>query len=63
MMDTSSREATLRQIARFHFHLTDLETRNQDALDFHSLPVWALEEALRAAYDAGHTAGAVSPVA
>jgi len=57
-MDTARRDATLRQIARFHFHLTDLETRNQDALDFHSLPVWALEAALRAAYDAGHAAGA-----
>lgn len=59
-MDTTRRDATLRQIARFHFHLTDLETRNQDALDFHSLPVWALEAALRAAYDAGHTAAVAS---
>lgn len=57
-MDITRRDATLRQIARFHFHLTDLGTRNQDALDFHSLPVWALEAALRAAYDAGHAAGA-----
>jgi len=62
-MDTKRRDATLRQIARFHFHLTDLETRNQDALDFHSLPVWALEAALRAAYDAGYAAGAAAPIA
>jgi len=54
---TPRREATVRRIARYHFHLTDLVTRNRDALDFHSLPVWAIDAALRAAYDEGVAAG------
>jgi len=54
---TPRREAAVRHVARFHFHLTDLETRNLDALDFHSLPVWAIDAALRAAYDEGVAAG------
>jgi len=60
-MDMTRRDAAVRSLARFHFHLTDLETRNSDGLDFHSVPVWAIESALRAAYEAGHAVGVATP--
>ena len=54
---TPRREAAVRHVARFHFHLTDLVTRHRDVFDFHSLPVWAIDAALRCAYDEGVAAG------
>ena len=47
----------LLRIARAHFGVDVLEARNMDSLDFHSLAVWSLREALLAAYSAGCLAG------
>ena len=44
---------TIEKIAREILHLTTLETRRSDALDFSDQAVWTLKEALEAAYKAG----------
>ena len=50
-------EALLLEIAQKHFpDLETLETRNSDGLDFHDVAVWAIRNALEAAYTAGQTA-------
>ena len=46
-------QQTLEQIARQHLGLSTLTTRRSDALDFHDLAVWAIEAALKAAFEAG----------
>ena len=52
-----AREALLLEIAQKHFpDLETLETRNSDGLDFHDVAVWAIRDALQAAYAAGQTA-------
>jgi hypothetical protein len=43
----------LGQIAREHLGISTLETRRSDALDFHEVSVWAVRNALAAAFDAG----------
>ena len=49
-----AREALLLAIARTHFpNIETLETRNSDCLD---VAVWAIRNALEAAYTAGQTA-------
>ena len=50
-------EALLLGIALKHFpNIETLETRNSDGLDFHDVAVWAIRDALAAAYEAGLTA-------
>ena len=50
-------EALLLEIAQKHFpDLETLETRNSDGLDFHDVAVWAIRNALEAAYAAGQAA-------
>ena len=50
-------EALLLAIARTHFpNIETLETRNSDGLDFHDVAVWAIRNALEAAFAAGHAA-------
>ena len=50
-------EALLLSIARTHFpNIETLETRNSDCLDFHDVAVWAIRNALEAAYAAGQAA-------
>jgi hypothetical protein len=44
----------IQRIARRVLKIETLETRNSDALDFHELAVWTIQEALDAAYEAGH---------
>jgi len=44
---------TLEKIARDHFSVETLETRNGDSLDFHDCAVWEIRAALLAAYEAG----------
>ncbi len=44
---------TLEQIAVTHLEIETLETRNSDDLDFHSVAVWNIKAALRAAFVAG----------
>ncbi len=46
-------EAVLAAIARKHLNVPTLDARNSDRLDFHECAVWALKEALTAAYLAG----------
>ena len=46
----------LEKIAAQHLDIETLEARNSDSLDFHEVSVWSLEEALKAAYDAGKAA-------
>ena len=47
-------EALLLEIARKHFpNIETLETRNSDGLDFHDVAIWAIRDALEAAYAAG----------
>ena len=43
----------LAKIARKSLKIKTLETMNDDAHDFHEIPVWDLEKALRAAFEAG----------
>ena len=57
-------EALLLAIARTHFpNIETLETRNSDGLDFHDVAVWAIRDALEAAYEAGRVAGAKAMLA
>ena len=41
-------------IAKSHFSIETLETRNSDSLDFYDVAVWSLKKALQEAYEAGH---------
>jgi hypothetical protein len=43
----------LTQIAKQHLGIETLVARNSDNLDFHDVAVWSLQDALRAAYEAG----------
>ena len=45
------------EIARRVLKIPTLGTRGEDVLDFHTLPVWSLSAALKAAYQAGREAG------
>ena len=40
-------------IARDHLHIPTLEPRNSDSLDFHTVAVWSIKDALAAAFAAG----------
>jgi len=44
-------------LAKQHFFVETLETRNRDRLDFHSVAVWNIKAALEAAYNAGLAQG------
>lgn len=48
-----TREQEIEGIARRILKIETLETQNSDALDFHELAVWTIQEALDAAYQAG----------
>jgi hypothetical protein len=50
---TAPPEDVLVAIAHEQLGIATLETRNSDSLDFHDVSVWALKEALLAAYQAG----------
>jgi hypothetical protein len=43
----------LEQIALKHLFVQTLQTQNRDCLDFHDVSVWAIESALKAAFEAG----------
>jgi hypothetical protein len=43
----------LEEIALKHFFVHTLKTQNSDHLDFHDVSVWAIESALKAAFEAG----------
>ena len=44
---------TLEKIAKTKLQIPTLRERKSDQLDFHEVSVWALQRALRAAYEAG----------
>lgn len=48
----------IEQIAKKHFGVETIETRNSDSKDFYDVSIGAIEEALRTAYDAGKAAAA-----
>lgn len=50
----------LLKIAKKHFDVETLATRNRDSLDFKDVAVWSIEAALREAYEAGFKAGSES---
>ena len=45
----------LSRIAAEQLRIPTLETRRSDSLDFHTVAVWAVRDALQAAYDAGRS--------
>jgi hypothetical protein len=49
-------DETLEQLARDRLRVATLAPRGRDDLDFYDLSVWAILDAMRAAYEAG-TAG------
>lgn len=55
--DTNSApEGLLAELARRHLGIETLATRNRDSLDFHDVAVWAIRDALEAAWQAGRDA-------
>ena len=58
---TAAAETAVAEIARRLLRLDTLETRNRDALDFHTLAAWSIREALVAAYEAGAASVAYLP--
>jgi hypothetical protein len=52
-MDDPKVTQQLAEIARLHLRIATLEVRGRDALDFHSVSVLSVVDALRAAYEAG----------
>jgi hypothetical protein len=52
----------LAAIAKCHLGIVTLETRQADSLDYHDVSVWAVNSALKAAFDAGRqSTGATDP--
>ena len=51
-------EAVLERIAKEKLALVTLATRRSDRLDFYDLSVWAIRDALQAAYKAGYETAA-----
>jgi hypothetical protein len=48
--------ARLTRIAQAHMGIETLEERRSDSLDFHEVSVWAVRDALQAAFEAGQAA-------
>lgn len=57
---TVTPDQRLSEIAREHLGIPTLDTRNSDSLDFHDVSVWAVQAALKAAYDAGIEGSAIA---
>ena len=55
-MNAEQERRTIEKIAKTVLHLSTLDTRNSDELDFSDQAVWTLQEALEAAYRAGYSA-------
>lgn len=51
-------QAFILDLAKKHFGIETLETRNMDGLDFHDTAVWSMKHALEEAYAAGYEARA-----
>ena len=50
---TAAIAKTLAEIAKKHFDIETLETRNSDSQDFHDISIWQIRDALWAAFQAG----------
>jgi hypothetical protein len=50
---TTSRDEMLMAIAQADLDIDTLDAQGSDRLDFHEVSVWALKQALEAAYAAG----------
>ena len=50
------KDATVNEIAQRILRIDTLQTRKSDSLDFHEVAVWAIKEALEAAFEAGRKA-------
>lgn len=48
-----TKQQLLLEIAKKHFGLKTLDERKSDQLDFHTVAVWSIKDALEAAFDAG----------
>lgn len=57
-MTAAAIDQKLAAIARQTLDIATLETRNSDALDFHTLSIWQIKTALQLAYQAGRDAAA-----
>jgi hypothetical protein len=55
-MDTPDLDQLFTDLAKRHLGIATLETRRSDRLDFHEVAVWAVRDALRAAWEAGRAA-------
>ena len=53
MPASTAPEALMLDIAKRHFLVETLDTRNSDGLDFHDIAVWSIRAALNEAYAAG----------
>lgn len=51
----NQRKQLLSRIAKQHLTIPTLATRKADALDFHTVSVWAVKDALLAAFEAGQS--------
>lgn len=51
-------ELLIQALAKKHFDVWTLETRNHDNDDFHTVAVWDIKSALEAAFEAGQKAAA-----
>ncbi|MGD9548893.1 MAG: hypothetical protein AB7V45_15295 [Candidatus Krumholzibacteriia bacterium] len=51
--DKDAAQTAAAEIARRHLQIECLDTRNSDGLDFHDVAVWAIRDALIAAFEAG----------
>ncbi len=49
----TSNKQLLTGIARDHLQVPTLDARNSDSLDFHTVAVWSITDALDAAFEAG----------
>ena len=53
---------TIDDIARTHLHIRSLSPQNSDALDFHTVSVWQVRDALAAACKAGRDASPIDSI-
>jgi hypothetical protein len=53
MMNDLEHADMLSEIAKKFLGVKTLETRNSDTLDFYSIAVWSLKDALKEAFEAG----------
>jgi hypothetical protein len=50
------KDVTINEIAQRILRIDTLQERKSDSLDFHTVAVWTLKEALEAAFEAGRKA-------